>query len=99
MIRNGPIFLLLYLLRLLRNEFVHQRGVGLATRGFHHRADDGTPSLGVSAADFRHPVKPGDQVRMEVDIVKIKGKMGKVEGRAYVGDKLCASGEYMFALV
>ena len=44
-------------------------------------------------------VKPGDQVRMEVDIVKIKGKMGKVEGRAYVGDKLCASGEYMFALV
>ncbi|MFR2413984.1 MAG: 3-hydroxyacyl-[acyl-carrier-protein] dehydratase FabZ, partial [Veillonella nakazawae] len=30
---------------------------------------------------------------------KIKGKMGKVEGRAYVGDKLCASGEYMFALV
>ena len=37
--------------------------------------------------------------RMEVDIVKIKGKMGKVEGRAYVGDKLCASGEYMFALV
>ena len=25
--------------------------------------------------------------------------MGKVEGRAYVGDKLCASGEYMFALV
>ena len=40
-----------------------------------------------------------DKVRMEVDIVKIKGKMGKVEGRAYVGDKLCASGEYMFALV
>ena len=48
---------------------------------------------------FDHPVKPGDQVRMEVDIVKIKGKMGMVEGRAYVGDKLCASGEYMFALV
>ena len=44
-------------------------------------------------------LKPGDVVRMEVDIVKIKGRMGKVEGRAYVGDKLCASGEYMFALV
>ena len=40
-----------------------------------------------------------DKVRFQVDIVKIKGKMGKVEGRAYVGDKLCASGEYMFALV
>ena len=54
---------------------------------------------GIDKVRFRHPVKPGDQVRMEVDIVKIKGKMGKVEGRAYVGDKLCASGEYMFALV
>ena len=53
---------------------------------------------GIDKVRFRHPVKPGDQVRMEVDIVKIKGKMGKVEGRAYVGDKLCASGEYMFAL-
>ena len=54
---------------------------------------------GIDKVRFRHPVKPGDQVRMEVEIVKIKGKMGKVEGRAYVGDKLCASGEYMFALV
>ena len=54
---------------------------------------------GIDKVRFRHPVKPGDQVRMEVEIVKIKGRMGKVEGRAYVGDKLCASGEYMFALV
>ena len=52
---------------------------------------------GIDKVRFRHPVKPGDQVRMEVDIVKIKGKMGKVEGRAYVGDKLCASGDYIFA--
>ena len=35
---------------------------------------------GIDKVRFRHPVKPGDQVRMEVDIVKIKGKMGKVEG-------------------
>ena len=34
---------------------------------------------GIDKVRFRHPVKPGDQVRMEVDIVKIKGKMGKVE--------------------
>ena len=54
---------------------------------------------GIDKVRFRHPVKPGDQVRMEADVVKIKGRMGKVEGRAYVGDKLVASGEYMFALV
>ena len=54
---------------------------------------------GIDKVRFRHPVKPGDQVRIEADVVKLKGRMGKVEGRAYVGDKLVASGEYMFALV
>ena len=34
---------------------------------------------GIDKVRFRHPVKPGDQVRMEADVVKIKGMMGKVE--------------------
>ena len=54
---------------------------------------------GIDNVRFRNPVKPGDTVRLEAEIVKIKGMMGKVTGRAYVGDKLCASGDYMFALV
>lgn len=54
---------------------------------------------GIDKVRFRHPVRPGDTVRLEAEIVKIKGKMGKVAGRALVGDKLCASGEYLFALV
>ena len=54
---------------------------------------------GIDKVRFRHPVKPGDQVRIEADVVKIKGRMGKVEGRSYVGDKLVASGEYMIDLV
>ncbi|MCF0154339.1 MAG: 3-hydroxyacyl-ACP dehydratase FabZ [Veillonella sp.] len=54
---------------------------------------------GIDNVRFRCPVKPGDTVRLEAEIVKIKGKMGKVTGRAYVGDTLCASGDYMFALV
>lgn len=54
---------------------------------------------GIDNVRFRNPVKPGDTVRLESEIVKIKGMMGKVTGRAYVGDKLCASGDYMFALV
>ena len=54
---------------------------------------------GIDKVRFRQPVKPGDTVRMEVDIVKIKGKMGKVVGQAFVDDKLVAGGEYMFALL
>lgn len=32
---------------------------------------------GIDKLRFRHPVKPGDQVVMRADIVKIKGRMGR----------------------
>lgn len=54
---------------------------------------------GIDNVRFRTPVVPGDTLRLEVEIVKVKGKMGKVHGKAYVGDKLVASGDYMFALM
>jgi len=54
---------------------------------------------GIDKVRFRRPVKPGDTVQLEAEIIKIKGRMGKVIGRALVDGKLCASGEYMFALV
>lgn len=54
---------------------------------------------GIDNVRFRSSVMPGDTVRMEVEILKVKGRMGKVHGNAYVGDRLAASGDYMFALV
>ncbi len=54
---------------------------------------------GIDNGRFRSPVTPGDQVRLVADIIKIKGSMGKVHGEAYVGEKLIASGDYMFALM
>ena len=54
---------------------------------------------GIDKLRFRHPVRPGDQVVMRADIVKIKGRMGKVKAQCHVGDTLCAEGEYLFALM
>lgn len=54
---------------------------------------------GIDNVRFRAPIVPGDTVRMEVEILKIKGRMGKVHGDAYVDDRLVASGDYMFALM
>ena len=34
---------------------------------------------GIDKVRFRHPVKPGDQVRMEVDIVKLKVKWARLK--------------------
>ncbi|MBE3553888.1 MAG: 3-hydroxyacyl-ACP dehydratase FabZ [Thermicanus sp.] len=53
---------------------------------------------GIDRFRFRGQVRPGDTLRLEVEIPRMKGNIGKGEGRAYVGEKLVADGELMFAL-
>lgn len=53
---------------------------------------------GIDNVRFRHPVRPGDQVIMRAEVVKVKRSMGKVRAECYVGDQLCAEGDYLFAL-
>ncbi len=48
---------------------------------------------------FRKPVVPGDQLRLEVEIVRMKAKTGLVQGRTLVDGKVVAEGELVFALV
>jgi beta-hydroxyacyl-ACP dehydratase FabZ len=48
---------------------------------------------------FRKPVYPGDQLRIEVELISMKSTMGKMKARAYVGDQMIAEGEMMYALV
>ncbi len=45
---------------------------------------------GIEKARFRKPVFPGDQLRLEVDVLVWKRIVGRMEGKAYVGDRLCA---------
>ena len=44
---------------------------------------------------FRNQVRPGDKVRMEITNLRVSPKMIKQEGKAYVGDTLCAEAEWM----
>lgn len=53
---------------------------------------------GIDGARFRQQVVPGDQLRMEVTLTRIRGAIGKGEGKAWVGDKLAAEAEIVFAL-
>ena|SRR5690349_585272 len=43
---------------------------------------------GIEKAKFRRPVKPGDQLRIEVNVVVWRVSAVKLQGHAYVGDKL-----------
>ncbi len=53
---------------------------------------------GLDKVRFRRQVVPGDQLRLEVEITKLRGPLGLGIGRAYVGDELAAEGEFKFAL-
>ncbi len=46
--------------------------------------------MSIDRAKFRQPVVPGDQLRMELDVIKIRVPIMKLEGRAYVGEKKVA---------
>ena len=53
--------------------------------------------VSIDKARFRGVVVPGDQLRLEVNILKLKGKFALVQGNAYVEKNLVAEAEMMFA--
>ena len=44
---------------------------------------------------FRRPVVPGDQMRIHVQKIRLRGRAYKFRGHVYVGDELAAEGEIM----
>lgn len=47
---------------------------------------------------FRKPVKPGDQLILEMKLDRIRGRIGTGTGIAKVGDDVTAEGKFTFAL-
>lgn len=52
----------------------------------------------IDNARFRRMVVPGDQLRLEVELVKVRSRVGKVHGVAYVGTEVAAEADLMFAI-
>ncbi|MDD5454270.1 MAG: UDP-3-O-acyl-N-acetylglucosamine deacetylase [Candidatus Ratteibacteria bacterium] len=53
----------------------------------------------IENAKFRKPVLPGDQLLIEVEILKLKERTGKVHSSATVADKVVAEADFIFSLV
>ncbi len=53
---------------------------------------------GIDKAKFRQKVVPGDTLRLEVEIIKLKKMAGIGKGIAYVGDKKAAEAELTFMI-
>jgi len=49
----------------------------------------------VDKVKFRRQVRPGDEVRSEVENLRVSPRMVKQSGKAFVGDELAAEAEWM----
>jgi 3-hydroxyacyl-[acyl-carrier-protein] dehydratase len=54
---------------------------------------------GIERAKFRRPVTPGDQLRIEVEVLSFRSRAGKIQGRATVDGKLACEATLTCAVV
>ena len=53
---------------------------------------------GIDKCRFKRQVKPGDQLRLEVEIIRVKGPIGKGKATATVNGEVACEAEIMFAI-
>jgi UDP-N-acetylglucosamine acyltransferase len=78
-------------------EAIAQVGVVMALRA---SGDEGKIIYfaGIDNVRFRKPVVPGDQLRLEVEAIWVRGNLGKMHGKALVEGELVADGDFTFSL-
>ncbi len=54
---------------------------------------------GLDRVRFKRPVRPGDTLRLEVTLERMRGPIGRGRGTATVEGQVAAQGEFLFALV
>ena len=52
--------------------------------------------MSIDKAKFRRKVVPGDVLRMEIKVTRMRSRMASVQGKAYVGDDLASQADLMF---
>lgn len=80
-------------------EAMAQAGGVLLLTEFGDRDEKLVLFTGIERARFRRPVVPGDQLRVEVDVTVWRGSAGRMEGKAFVGEKLVAEASVSCRLV
>jgi beta-hydroxyacyl-ACP dehydratase FabZ len=69
----------------------------------YHEVEDHTKKLmyftGLDNVKWRQPVFPGDTLRLELTVLRLKSRYIKLRGQAYVGDQLVAEADITSLLV
>jgi 3-hydroxyacyl-[acyl-carrier-protein] dehydratase len=75
-------------------EAMAQTAGALVVHSLGERASAAVYFLTIEQARFRKPVLPGNLLRMPVKKMRQRGPVWKFEGKAFVGDDLCAEAEF-----
>jgi len=71
-------------------EAMAQVGGILLLRAIPDRENKLAYFMGIDQAKFRKPVLPGDQLRFEVEVLRLRSRACKMQGKAYVGEDVVA---------
>lgn len=64
------------------------------------KIDGATPMYtGINNVKFKKPVKPGDTIQFECELLRVKEPFYFAKGTGRVDGKVCVSGEFSFAVV
>jgi 3-hydroxyacyl-[acyl-carrier-protein] dehydratase len=80
-------------------EAIAQVGAVMVLRDIPDRNKKLVYFMGIDQARFRQPVVPGNQLRMVVEVIKMRPRHGKLRGEAFVGEKLVAEAEILSSIV
>ncbi len=76
-------------------ESMAQCGGVLALRSMRDHDKKVVLFASIDNCRFRCPVTPGDQLRLELDILRKRGGVVRMQGHAFVGDRLVAEAMLM----
>jgi UDP-3-O-[3-hydroxymyristoyl] N-acetylglucosamine deacetylase/3-hydroxyacyl-[acyl-carrier-protein] dehydratase len=55
--------------------------------------------MSAESVKWRKPVRPGDTLLIQVELLKSRGKIGKAKGACYVGEEPVSEAEVTFMLI
>jgi 3-hydroxyacyl-[acyl-carrier-protein] dehydratase len=81
-------------------EAIAQSGAVLMSKSLDADIEGKTIALfSIDDCRFRSPVRPGDLLRMPVEVVRARGDVFKFRGKAMVGDRVAAEAQFAAMVV
>ena len=72
---------------------------GVAALGLEANRGKLAMLTGLDKWKFRTPARPGDSLRLETELIRLRGNYGRAAARATIGEQTVAEGEISFAIL